>query len=334
MRHLLLFIVVFQSHAQISDFDHINFSKADQMALLCKNEGLNNMPELVYNLTSNLDTDIERYRAIYMWVCHNISNDYNLYLKNKRKRSKYQNDSIKLKAWNDRFKKEVFRKLLKQERTICTGYAYIVKELSKLADLDCEVIHGYGKTSMTHIDELDPPNHSWNAIKLDGKWYLCDPTWAAGIPNPETKIFTFEYNDGYFLSNPKLFIVNHFPEDKKWTLLDSKTNTFNGFLAAPILYGPAYTNLIEHIAPEEMHHSVHKNEKVTFKYKLQKSVVLESISFLIDDGNNSKKTTPNTVSIDKQSLTLEHQFDSRGFYDVHLYIDDDLISTYTFRVKD
>ncbi len=148
------------------------------------------------------------------------------------------------------------------------------------------------------------------------------------------EIFTFEYNDGYFLSNPKLFIVNHFPEDEKWTLLENKTNTFDGFLAAPILYGPAYTNLIEHVAPEQMHHSVHKNEKVTFKYLLQKSVDLEHISFVIDDGNNSKKTTPNTVSLNKQSLTLEHQFDSRGFYDVHLYIDDDLISTYTFRVKD
>ncbi|MGK0322282.1 MAG: transglutaminase/protease-like cytokinesis protein 3, partial [Psychroserpens sp.] len=175
MKYLLLFIVVFQSHAQLSDFEYINFSKADQMASLCKNEGLDNMPKLVYNLTSSLDTDVERFRAIYMWVCHNIANDYNLYLKNKRKRSKYQNDSIKLKAWNDRFKKDVFRKLLKQERTICTGYAYIVQELSKLANLDCEIIHGYGKTSMTTIDELDPPNHSWNAIKLNAKWYLCDP---------------------------------------------------------------------------------------------------------------------------------------------------------------
>lgn len=333
MRYLLLFMFAFQSHAQISDFDHINFSKADQTALLCKNEGLDNMPKLVYNLTSNLDTDVERFRAIYMWVCHNIANDYTLYLKNKRKRSKFKNDSIKLKAWNDRFKKVVFNKLLKQERTICTGYAYIVQELARLANLDCEIVHGYGKTSMTHIDELDPPNHSWNAIKLNEKWYLCDPTWAAGIPDPETTVFKFDYNDGYFLSHPKLYIINHFPQNKKWTLLENEDHTFEEFLAAPILYGQAYTNLTEHNAPKLMHHSLHKNEKVKFKYQLQNNIDVDSVSFLIDNGYSNKKTTPNSVSIEKHSLILEHQFESNGFYDVHLYIGADLISTYTFKVK-
>jgi hypothetical protein len=333
MKYLLLFIVIFQSHAQLSDFEYINFSKADQMASLCKNEGLDNMPKLVYNLTSSLDTDVERFRAIYMWVCHNIANDYNLYLKNKRKRSKYQNDSIKLKAWNDRFKKDVFRKLLKQERTICTGYAYIVQELSKLANLDCEIIHGYGKTSMTTIDELDPPNHSWNAIKLNAKWYLCDPTWAAGIPDTETKIFRFDYNDGYFLSNPELFIINHYPKDQKWTLLHSELHSFDEFLNAPILYGEAYINLIEHEAPKQMHQSLHKKEKVIFKYELRTTIDLKNVSFLVDDGHSNKKIIPNVVTIDKQSLVIEHQFESNGFYDVHLYIGDDIISTYTFGVK-
>jgi hypothetical protein len=334
MRYLLLFIVAFQSHAQISDFETIDFSKADQMASLCNNEGLDNMPKLVYNLTSNLDTDVERFRAIYMWVCHNIANDYNLYTRNKRKRNKFKNDSVKLKDWNDRFKKEVFRKLLKQEKTICTGYAYIVQELSKLANLDCEIVHGYGKTSMTNIDKTDSPNHSWNAIKLDKKWYLCDPTWASGIPDSETNIFKFEYNDGYFLSNPELFIINHFPQDENWTLLKKEAHTFDEFLDGPILYGQAYINLSEHSAPKQMHHSVLKNEKVIFEYQLQKSIEVESVRFLIDNGYSNKNTQPNSVNIEQRTLTLEHQFDSKGFYDVHLYIGDDLISTYTFKVQD
>jgi transglutaminase/protease-like cytokinesis protein 3 len=242
MGHLLLFIVAFRCHAQQSDFDHINFYKADQMASLCKDQGLSNMPELVYNLTSNLDTNVERFRVIYMWVCHNIANDYTLYLKNKRKRRKYKNDSVKLKTWNDRFKNNVFRKLLKQERTLCTGYAFVVQELSQLANLNCEIIHGFGKTSMTPINELDTPNHSWNSIQLNGKWYLCDPTWAAGIPDPETNIFNFDYNDGYFLSNPGLFVINHYAQDKKWLLLNKEIHTFKQFLEAPVLYGKAYIN--------------------------------------------------------------------------------------------
>ena len=331
--YLLLFIIAFQSHAQQSDFDHINFQKADSSALACKDEALNNLPLLTHKLTSHLTTDVERFRAIYMWVCSNIANDYSLYLRHKRKRTKFRGDTLKLNAWNERFKKDIFRKLLEQERTICTGYAYIVKELSKLANLDCEIVHGYGKTSTTNIEDNDPPNHSWNAIKLNGKWYLCDPTWASGIPDPETNQFTFLYNDGYFLTDPKLFAINHYPVEKKWTLLDGDTTTFDDFLASPILYGKAYTNLKNHDAPKTMHHLLQKNETVTFKYELQNPIGIDQISFLIDNGFSNKKTQPTSTRIEDQWLILEHQFDTKGFYDVHLYIGDDLISTYTVKVK-
>ncbi|MEH6535080.1 MAG: transglutaminase domain-containing protein [Psychroserpens sp.] len=334
MRYLLLFIVVFQSHAQLSDFKNIDFKKADSLAVACKDEGLDNLPQLAYKLTEDLTTDVERFRAIYKWVCSNIANDYNLYLRNKRKKTRFKNDTLKLEAWNNRFKKEIFRKLLKQEKTICTGYAYIVQELSKLANLNCEIVHGFGKTSTTNIKESDPPNHSWNAIKLNNKWYLCDPTWASGIPDPETNAFSFQYNDGYFLTNPKLFSINHFPIDKKWSLLEEEESpSFDEFLAAPILYGKAYTNLTVHDAPKQMHHSIQKNEKVIFKYKLQKPVDLDQITFLIDNGHTNRKTQPTSTKIENRSLILEQQFDTKGFYDVHLYIGEDLISTYTVKVK-
>ncbi|WP_323787027.1 transglutaminase domain-containing protein [Psychroserpens sp.] len=332
MRYLLLFIVAFQSHAQISDFDHIDFKKADQIALACKDEGLDNLPQLSFKLTENLTTDVERFRAIYKWVCSNIANDYNLYLRNKRKRTKFKNDSLKLKAWNDRFKKEIFRKLLKQDKTICTGYAYIVQELSKLANLDCEIVHGFGQTSTTNIEEFDVPNHSWNAIKLNNKWYLCDPTWASGIPNQETFAFKFQYNDGYFLADPKLFSVNHFPLENKWSLLDSNP-TFEEFLGAPIIYGKAYSNLTDHKYPKQMHQVILKNNKVTFRYQLQKTVDAKDVHFLIDNGFHPKTVKPSSIVLDNLSLTLELKFEDTGFYDTHFLIGNDLIATYTFKVE-
>ena len=45
-----------------------------------------------------------------------------------------------------------------------------------------------------------------------------------------------------------------------------------------------------------------------------------------------KKQNPNSISINDSTLKIEHQFNHKGFYDVHLYIKDDLISTYTFKV--
>ncbi len=337
MRIIPYFFLLFfalQSYAQVSDFDSVSFKKADRIALECKNERLDNLPKLSYKLTSNLTTDVERFRAIYMWVCGNIANDYGLYSKNMRKRQRYKNDSLKLKGWNNKFRKSTIEKLIKKNKTICTGYAYLVKKLSDLANIKCKIVHGFARTSTINVETLDVPNHSWNAVELEGKWYLCDPTWASGVPNPTTFMFEFQYNNGFFLANPELFAINHYPAEKKWLLLNSDNeSTFKTFIEAPIIYGKAYTNLSNHYEPKKRHNRIHKNETVLFKFELLEPVDEEDISLLIDNGSNSKKVHPKLTSIKNNTLTVEYKFERRGFYDVHLLIKKDLISTYTFRVK-
>jgi transglutaminase/protease-like cytokinesis protein 3 len=330
---LIVFIFVRPIFAQQSDFSHINFSKADGNALSCKNEKLNNLPQLVDKLTVGLPTEAERFRAIYLWVCTNISNDYSLFLKNERKRRRFEKDSLKLSHWNSQFNKTIFRELVNNKKTICTGYAYLVKKLANLANLNCEIIHGYGRTSTTNIDELITPNHSWIAVELNGKWYLCDPTWASGLQNASTFQFTFQYNDGYFLSEPELFAVNHFPIENKWFLLEGNTITFKAFLKAPVIYGKAYENLLAISSPKKMLQTILKNEKANFEFVLQKLIAQKEISLLIDNGHHIKKTKPTSTSIKGNSLTIEQLFNSNGFYDIHVYFGEDLISTFTVRVK-
>ena len=63
---------------------------------------------------------------------------------------------------------------------MCTGYAYLIKELCFLANIESEIIDGYARTVRSNIDALDMANHSWNAVKLNNKWYLCDATWSSG----------------------------------------------------------------------------------------------------------------------------------------------------------
>ncbi|MFD1615243.1 transglutaminase domain-containing protein [Gelatiniphilus marinus] len=334
MRYLLIFIFVFQSHAQISDFDTIDFTKADRMALKYKNEKLNNLPELAYKLTSGLATDVERFRAIFTWVSNNIANDYRMFSKNMQKRQRFKNDSVKLKSWNTKFRKATLKKLKKTNKTICTGYAYLVKELADLANIECEMVHGFAKTSTTNIDKLDAPNHSWNAVKLNGKWYLCDPTWASGIPNPETFHFQFQYNEGFFLANPELFAIDHFPAEKKWLLLnDAHATSFQAFIDSPIIYGQAYANINLHVEPKKMYNVIKKNDSVSFKFELKKPIDVKAVRLLIDSGSHSNKVYPKSASIKNNYLTIDYAFKYKGFYDVHFFIGEDLISTYTFKVK-
>lgn len=330
---ILLFVFAHNAKAQISDFEHIDFKKADRIAIECPIKTLDNLPKLVKALTSNLTTDVERFRAIYMWVTANIANDYKLYNKNMHKRRRFKDNSVKLESWNERFNKIIFDMLIEDKKTICTGYAYIIRELTKLIDLDCRIVNGYGKASTT-IDQLDTPNHSWNVVKLNEKWYFCDATWASGIPNPETNFFKFNFNPGYFLSDPKLFALNHYPIDEKWLLLDDVNYTYEAFIETPLLYNNAYKNLVQHVAPEKMHQTVVKNESVRFKYLIKTTDLnKEDIHFLIDDGYDAIRKKPLIVSINGNELIIEHTFKNRGFYDVHLYFKEELIATYTFKVK-
>jgi hypothetical protein len=330
--HICVFIFVSKCYAQKSDFKAISFKKADSIALAFKGEKLTNVPQLSYNLTSNLTTEVEKFRAIFKWITTNIANDYPQYTKNKRKRYKLREDEQQLTEWSILFRKEAFKKLLGDNKATCTGYAYLLKELSKYADLNCKIVNGYAKTSSIDVDQIHAPNHSWNAIELSGKWYLCDPTWASGIQNPKTLRFEFKYNDGFFLTNPEMFAINHHPVDEEWLLFEENKPTYETFLEAPILYGKAYTSFGKHLLPKKMHSNVKKKEAIIFKYKLLQPVNVEDIELLIDTGMKYISVKPKIISVEKNTLTFEHTFKRRGFYDVHMFIKSDVVATYTFKV--
>lgn len=78
MTLLFCILCLVKALAQKSDFNNISFKKADSIAKLDHGVSLENMPLLVYRLTNNLNTEVEKFRAIYMWVCLNIESDHGL----------------------------------------------------------------------------------------------------------------------------------------------------------------------------------------------------------------------------------------------------------------
>ncbi len=320
-------------HAQVSDFYPVNFKKADSMAFLCKNETLDNLQELAQKLTKGLNTDVERFRAIYKWTCDNIANDYKLYLKHKRKRKRFKDDSLKLMQWNENLKNIIFKKLRKRQKTICTGYAYVIQQLCKQVNIKCTIINGYGRTSTSSTDDFYSPNHSWNAVRLNGKWYLNDATWSSGLIDPNTGRFNFQYNNGYFLAQPDFFAKTHYPIDTRWLLLEGGIPTFETFLQGPVIYGKAYKHLASHNAPVQMHDTIKKGDRMHFKYQLQTKIPSDQIRLLIDNGKDINTIKPEFLIDNTNTLSFNHQFEDAGFYDVHFKIADDYIATYTVRVE-
>ena len=91
---LYLLVIFTRVSAQVSDFKSTDFKKTDNIVTLNKGESLNNLPLLVHKLTNNLSTDIEKFRAIYTWVCYNISGDANQHHTVSSKQHKFKNDSL------------------------------------------------------------------------------------------------------------------------------------------------------------------------------------------------------------------------------------------------
>ena len=326
---LLLLLSINNCLSQVSDFKHVSFEKADNIAKLNKGEGLYNLPLLTHKLTNKLDTDVEKFRAIYTWVSTNIKGDYKQHTKVSRKRKELKNDSLKYINWNNKYKKVAFKKLLKHKKTMCTGYAYLIKEMAFLAGLESKIIDGYARTVTSNIDSIEMANHSWNAVKINNKWYLCDATWSSGYMI-KNGIFIPDYNDGYFLTDPTLFAKNHFPIKKKW-LLNSKT-TVNGFTTSPLLYNQAFKYKIFTVYPSKMNVTINKNSEINFKYSTLKNITNEKISLIYYLGNEEKKLTLFNINNNNGSLSFNHKFQKKGNFDIHLKINKDIVATYTFKV--
>jgi transglutaminase/protease-like cytokinesis protein 3 len=329
---IITLLIHLSIEAQISDFENINFENADKIAYSYKGNDLINLPKLSYNLTHDLSTDVEKFRAIYTWVCTNIESDYKGFQKNYAKRSKLQNDSLELYKWNKLFSSQVFKKLVKEKKTVCTGYAYLIQNLANLAHIKCEIIDGYGRTENTAESELKFPNHTWNAIQLNNKWYLCDATWSSGSYNLNTYSFEFNYNDGYFLADPELFAKNHFPNNSNWLLLNEKHN-LSDFLNAPLLYDDAFIYYIFPIELSLMHLEVEKNKEIKFTLKELKEMDLKSIWLQISYGNNIQIIQPQVERLKDNLIKINYIFKSPEIYDVHITIKNHPICTYVVKVK-
>ncbi|MBL7871159.1 MAG: hypothetical protein JNM78_06075 [Cyclobacteriaceae bacterium] len=209
---ILFVFYCFSVRGQVSDFRTTNFHDADSIADRYAAHSLIDIKTLSDKLTSSLPTDQEKFRAIYKWVCSNIEADYELLILNKKNRSTLKGEE--LTYWNKTFNKMVFETLLQERKTICTGYAYLVRELAFHAGLTCVVVNGYAKPTGIDRSVLGTVNHSWNVIQLNGKSYVCDATWSSGIFSVSAGKFLKKYNNQYFLMEPTLFYKSHYTPDQ------------------------------------------------------------------------------------------------------------------------
>ncbi|KAJ6668199.1 hypothetical protein lerEdw1_015576 [Lerista edwardsae] len=175
------------------------FKKLDAYA--AKVSTRSNVEGLVSVLLQEAHSDLEKVRAIWIWICHHIEYDVKA----------YHNEALRRCEPSD---------VLRSGKGVCAGYSGLFEKMCSIAGIECKTLSGFSKGYSYKIGKiLKDTDHAWNAVYLDGKWHLLDCTWGSGNMDESCTRFTFRYDEFYFLTHPALFISEHLPKDHQWQLL-------------------------------------------------------------------------------------------------------------------
>ena len=125
---------------------------------------------LVNRLTEGKSSDKEKFDAIFTWVTNNTGNNTRAFYMPKE------------------FYPNSISRILTEKRAICLGYTNLMDTLCKLAGITNVTVYGYDKDWIFDVeDTIYFHNHVWNAVKLDGLWYVYDPTSIVGTMEYQIK---------------------------------------------------------------------------------------------------------------------------------------------------
>lgn len=241
-----------------------DYSQVDQIVSTYP-KSFSKAQDLAEKINKDFTKEDEKARAIFYWIAINIKYDVKAYYSQKNDRPvaySFRNQEEKL-AKQRAFKLDFANKALKSKKAVCQGYTALFDYLSELTGLESVTITGTAKTNVTQIGKLPgASDHAWNAVKINGNWKLVEPTWASGVVDPAKRVFIPKFNDAYFLTPPDTFILNHFPDDKKWLLGEFTEQEFASY---PLYFGEYIRDDYQFLAPKSGVFTGKKYNTITFK---------------------------------------------------------------------
>lgn len=205
--------------------------------------------QLAAKINQDFGSDVAKARAIFTWVATNTTYDLRAAKTGSGAIAYSFTDEADRLRKEQQFREQYAKKTLRSGKGICQDYSALFHRLCDLTGLQCVDIVGTSKSHPTHIGKLPKQNdHEWNAVKIDGRWKLIDVTWASGSVSTQTGKFIPEFNDAYYGSAPEVFFLNHFPDDKRFLMIDKNESDF---AELPLYYGPYIKSNYEIVMPEK-----------------------------------------------------------------------------------
>jgi transglutaminase/protease-like cytokinesis protein 3 len=160
--------------------------------------------DLAEYLKAPCQNDREIVESIFYWMAINIA---------------YNDDPEYERSYSD----SIAKTTLLTKKSGCEGTARLFCEICHAAGIECNVIFGFAEGYSFDQQQQTTPNHGWNAVKIDGEWKLVDATWGSGGSTTEhsRQVYVSEIDMRYFFADPKDLIIDHFPENSQWQMLDN-----------------------------------------------------------------------------------------------------------------
>jgi signal transduction histidine kinase len=201
---------------------------------------------LVRWLLAGIDNDFQKVKILHDWIAENIAYDVESFL----------GPSGAEPTWDA---------ALLRGKAVCHGYAGLLAKMCPLAGIPCQVVSGHARGyafALCGAEDLHAVNHAWNAVQVQGRWYLLDTTWDAG--HVEGRSFHKQYNTAYLFLEPWQFLYTHFPSDPRWQLLDPP-RTAEQFAELPYLEGRFFEQGLRLATPLRRLHPVGESVQFTIE---------------------------------------------------------------------
>ncbi len=299
-----------------------DYSKVDETVKTYP-ESFTSLEKLAERINKDFTKDDEKARAIYAWMAFHIKYDLAA-AKNiaatKQVAFSFKTEEEKIQK-QQQFRQDMALKTLRTKKGVCQNYAALFHGLCDLTGLKCLDIPGTSKVHPAHIGKLPKmSDHMWNAVKIGDKWKLVDVTWGAGSVDGKTGKFVQKYNDGYFLTDPGVFYLNHFPDDKNLLMINK---TEEDWAQLPLYYGEYIKAPYQFTSPDT---GVFTDRKVNvIPFEIIDLPETDKVAYVFSSENIFKEiNVKREGNVSKFDIVMDER--SRGF--LTIFINNKSVATY------
>lgn len=293
-----------------------DFSAVDAyVAKLGKLDSMN-MGTITKLVTQPYTDKIDKARAIFYWITHNITYDVKM-------------------ARTANTQKNSPTEVLLYRKAVGIGFASLFQDMCSSADIRCLTADGFVKHKAEEIGDKGDINHSWAVVQLGQSpdtWYYVDPAWGSGYADDEQKTFTQQYNPGYFFANKTIFNWQHYPDNEAWKLGAGAPKNKGDFYDLPILKGAAYDLGLKQFTPKNGHVKTAAGAPTAFSFSLNPDVEVTKVTILYGQARK-QKTVDATYTFTYGNLSIKQKFDQSGEYPVTILVNDKPLAVYRVEVE-